>query len=275
MLLDAAVAYHIDLDKSWMIGDTERDVLAGKGAGCRTIGLNSGMGLKGAHTSPDYMMETLKHAVDFILDEPLKPVLEQVLQRYHAHLADETMNKPFVINIGGNTRSGKTTLASYLLYALREMQMPIQLISLDNWILPKPARDEANSVFERFNMLKLVKDIQALMRGESLEMTTYMHHPESKGDKVRYHIPQDKSHIVIIEGVVAISMPQLRGISSCKIFRALSQEKLRQRFIKFYTWKGYDMDYIEKVYAKRKADEYDLIDEDAEFAHILVAEGNF
>jgi histidinol-phosphate phosphatase family protein len=275
MLLDAAAAYHIDLHNSWMIGDTERDVLAGKGAGCRTIGLYSGMGLKGAHTSPDYMMETLKHAVDFIIDEPLKPVLEQLLERYKQHLADDSVTKPFVINIGGNTRSGKSTLASYLLYALKEMQLPVQLISLDNWILPKPARDEANSVFERFNMIKLVKDIQALMQGATLEMTTYMHHPESKGEKVLYQIPQDKKQMVIIEGVVAISMPQLRGISSCKIFRALSPEKLRQRFIKFYTWKGYDMDYIEKVYAKRKADEYDLIDEDAEFAHILVAEGDF
>lgn len=36
MLLEAAKDYNIDLDKSWMIGDSESDVLAGKAAGCKT-----------------------------------------------------------------------------------------------------------------------------------------------------------------------------------------------------------------------------------------------
>ena len=35
MLLDAAAAHRLDLPRSWMIGDAERDVLAGKAAGCR------------------------------------------------------------------------------------------------------------------------------------------------------------------------------------------------------------------------------------------------
>lgn len=37
MLLDAARRHGIDLQASWMIGDQERDVEAGRGAGCRTI----------------------------------------------------------------------------------------------------------------------------------------------------------------------------------------------------------------------------------------------
>lgn len=37
MLLQAARDFNIDLESSWMVGDSERDVLAGKQAGCRTI----------------------------------------------------------------------------------------------------------------------------------------------------------------------------------------------------------------------------------------------
>lgn len=37
MLLDAAAELGIDLAASWMIGDTDSDVLAGARAGCRTI----------------------------------------------------------------------------------------------------------------------------------------------------------------------------------------------------------------------------------------------
>jgi D-glycero-D-manno-heptose 1,7-bisphosphate phosphatase len=39
MLLDAAASYGIDLPASWMIGDSEMDVLAGKAAGCKTVRL--------------------------------------------------------------------------------------------------------------------------------------------------------------------------------------------------------------------------------------------
>ena len=37
MLLQAAEDFHIDLAQSWMIGDGENDVAAGKQAGCQTI----------------------------------------------------------------------------------------------------------------------------------------------------------------------------------------------------------------------------------------------
>jgi len=39
MLLRAAQAHNIDLSASWMIGDSDKDVEAGKNAGCRTLQL--------------------------------------------------------------------------------------------------------------------------------------------------------------------------------------------------------------------------------------------
>ncbi len=37
MLLEAADAHHLDLARSWMIGDNDTDITAGQRAGCRTI----------------------------------------------------------------------------------------------------------------------------------------------------------------------------------------------------------------------------------------------
>jgi histidinol-phosphate phosphatase family protein len=37
MLLTAARQHGIDLEESWMIGDTDSDILAGRSAGCRTV----------------------------------------------------------------------------------------------------------------------------------------------------------------------------------------------------------------------------------------------
>ncbi len=37
MLLEAAQDHHLDLSRSWMVGDNEKDVVAGQRAGCRTL----------------------------------------------------------------------------------------------------------------------------------------------------------------------------------------------------------------------------------------------
>ena len=42
MLLAAAEKYNIDLAESWMIGDSGRDVQAGRAAGCRTALIGEG-----------------------------------------------------------------------------------------------------------------------------------------------------------------------------------------------------------------------------------------
>ncbi len=69
MLLDAARDFNIDLSKSWFIGDTERDIIAGKAAGVKTIGVRTGRGSMGFATEPDFVFEDLHKAVEFILDQ--------------------------------------------------------------------------------------------------------------------------------------------------------------------------------------------------------------
>jgi len=48
LLLQAAKKYHIDLSQSWMIGDSDRDMVAGLAAGCSTIQLQEGFALSDA-----------------------------------------------------------------------------------------------------------------------------------------------------------------------------------------------------------------------------------
>ncbi len=42
MLYQAVEKYNIDLSKSWMVGDEESDILAGKAAGCKTVLIGTG-----------------------------------------------------------------------------------------------------------------------------------------------------------------------------------------------------------------------------------------
>ena len=48
MLLQAAKDFNIDLSRSWMIGDSENDVLAGENAGCKTVLLSGADDLRKA-----------------------------------------------------------------------------------------------------------------------------------------------------------------------------------------------------------------------------------
>lgn len=65
MLLKASRDLNIDLSRSWMIGDQETDLIAGKNAGCRTIFINPA---KQGHPMADAHFSSLLEAVTFILN---------------------------------------------------------------------------------------------------------------------------------------------------------------------------------------------------------------
>ncbi len=70
MILDAARAIGIDLGRSWTIGDTDADVLAGREAGCRTVLIEhpgSAHKRTGA-VRPDAVAVNLRTAVDLVLE---------------------------------------------------------------------------------------------------------------------------------------------------------------------------------------------------------------
>ncbi len=64
MLLKAARDHHLDLPSSFMIGDREEDVLAGRAAGCRTIRLFHQQ--EAPQTSADFAARSLTEAADWI-----------------------------------------------------------------------------------------------------------------------------------------------------------------------------------------------------------------
>jgi D-glycero-D-manno-heptose 1,7-bisphosphate phosphatase len=65
MLLAAAQAHHIDLASSWMVGDSDHDVEAGRSAGCKTVQLAEREG--GPEAGADLVAGSLLHAARQIL----------------------------------------------------------------------------------------------------------------------------------------------------------------------------------------------------------------
>ena len=77
MILAAAADLDIDLSRSWMIGDGDRDIQAGKAAGCRTILVRRGrkeasqttQSPQTSQVRPDFAATGMAEAADIILDQ--------------------------------------------------------------------------------------------------------------------------------------------------------------------------------------------------------------
>ncbi|MFH0907534.1 MAG: HAD-IIIA family hydrolase [bacterium] len=62
MLIEGANRHHIDLAHSWMVGDHERDVTAGRRAGCRTVLVHKDP----VETQADYRLDSMDEVPDFL-----------------------------------------------------------------------------------------------------------------------------------------------------------------------------------------------------------------
>ncbi len=69
MLREVAAQLELDLADAWMVGDTDADVAAGKGAGCRTvlIAYPGSAHKRAGHASPDLCVRNLCGAVERLL----------------------------------------------------------------------------------------------------------------------------------------------------------------------------------------------------------------
>jgi D,D-heptose 1,7-bisphosphate phosphatase len=260
MFLQAAFDFNLDLSKSFMIGDNGRDIEAAFNAGCVSVGVRSGYGMRKITLEPDFLFSNLAEAVNFIIDEPLKHVFDKIIQT-------ETRS-PVVILIGGNARSGKSTLASYLKIKMEQEGKKILRINLDNWILPEKKRSECKSVYDRFQLSKIETDIQQILAGITIQLQSYIRHPEHKSESIKYqYTGQD---FILIEGVVSLSSEALRDLARFKIFTDVQPDIHFKRFEDYYLWKGKDSFEINNLYKSRLTDEYQLIEKERIFADFIV-----
>lgn len=243
MLIEASKDFNIDLRKSYMVGDSERDIVAGKSAGCMTIGVRTGNGLKNTKIYPDFVFNDLMEAVDFITENYNRESIDKIITKVQSYGTQNCL-----IMIGGNTRSGKSTLAKQLQIVLDELGKKTVVIKLDDWIKPHHERTGNENLEERFNIALMQNDIQNLLLANSVE----------------------NSHIIIIEGVPALKLNFKSDFSTIKIFKEINAEELKARIYKYYTTKGLSTGQIDELYRVRNSDEYPIIAGHAELADIVV-----
>ena len=71
MLTTASAALEISLDCSFMIGDRESDIAAGRAAGCKTVFIDLDYSAEPKPRHPDFTVRSLAEATDRILTYPI------------------------------------------------------------------------------------------------------------------------------------------------------------------------------------------------------------
>jgi D,D-heptose 1,7-bisphosphate phosphatase len=264
MFLNAAADLNINLNESWMIGDSERDILAGINAGCTTVGVRTGYGIKKTRILPDYMFSNLYEAVNFITHDPLGSYTERIISQ----VTDEGGNMPRVLLIGGNTRTGKSTLASCLRIALEKKGKSVLVVGLDNWLIPEEQRTDEMDVYARFQLGSIERDVKKLIAGETIIVNTYANHPERETVPLVYMLKE--TDVVIIEGVVALSSAIIRDMADLRLFTSLPPVLFEARIYEYYTWRGKTAAEIRVLVEKRKDDEYQLIEKESNLADMII-----
>jgi D-glycero-D-manno-heptose 1,7-bisphosphate phosphatase len=69
-IIRSAKKYHLDLHRSWMIGDRDSDIVCGKAAGTRTIAIEYKYSIPHRGKScPDFIAANLNESVDIIIEQ--------------------------------------------------------------------------------------------------------------------------------------------------------------------------------------------------------------
>ena len=264
MFLKAIEKFNIDPALSYMIGDSERDIQAGINTGCITIGVRTGYGIKKTCIFPDYMFSNLAEAVDFIITDPYKEHFSEIFNRFSVYRG----KTPWMILIGGNTRSGKSTFASYLRIAFRKAGYKALQISLDNWLVPESNRTPGMNVYERFQVASMEKDILNMLSGKKITGKTYANHPLRNPLPVEYDAGE--TDILILEGVVALSSAALTGQAHLKIFMQVQEQVFVQRMMDYYSWREKSKEETLALVDKRQTDEYQIIEKESKLADLFI-----
>lgn len=248
-LLDQAKnELNISYNSSWMIGDATSDILAAKKAGVRSILVETGYaGMDNKYwVTPDYVVPSFSEAVDFLLD------IHPALQKIASSMLPMVHSKK-VIFVGGQSRSGKSTFASVLKEVIQATGKRCHLIATDRWLLSQANRREG--LFGRHDMLRFEAFLACIInaQNQTLNLPGYNKLKREQVDSVETLEIQSED-IFIVEGVVALSLPQINDYP--RIYIDLDEEARRKRVVKEYQLRGYEKKKAEIVYQSRMVDEF-------------------
>lgn len=260
MIEKAKEKFSINPENCFIIGDMTSDIKTGINANCRTILVNTGY--KGTdkkyEVQPDYEFDNLEDACKFI-------------KKYNSSNISSIISKieeNNLILIGGCARTGKTTLSENIKTILKTKNITSQIITLDSWIKDYEQRPVDGKVYQKFDYEKIVKDVTDLLNNKTIKITNYDR--ENRKQSEEYEVLTLNSKVLIIEGVVALDIPDLRNISNIKIFKDERDNIRIKRLEELLKTRKLSDDEIRNEINKRENEEVKYIKKTAIYADYII-----
>lgn len=235
-------SWNLDLENSWVIGDTLRDIGAGHAAGCWTVLLSSGDPRKEFDTlvnPPDFIFSDVATAIDFILGpfNSLYKVADQVAEQI---LACHKIN----IALSGPSRSGKSTFASLLKRALCLKSRTVDIFSTDAFL--KASETNHSRVFDD----ALAKRALSSLDRQLISCLRNRFHMHETGDYYACkQLDLTDDQVLILEGE---DIPYVNNQDIFHIRISTHEDTIFERFEKKYSMRGLGLEQINDLYSSRK-----------------------
>jgi histidinol-phosphate phosphatase family protein len=255
MLERAQHELNTDFSQSWMIGDTTTDIETAHRAGVKSILVETGYaGLD--HKYPrtaDFTLPDFPKAVEFIVDTFPK-AMEQAktwLQKVQAGQ---------VLLLGGQARSGKSSTASVLKFALQARGLRAHVFSTDQWLRSEPERQVG--VWGRHDVQALQRQFEELaqVRQKTVRISVPIYLKKTRSQlpsaiEIEIH-PDD---VIIFEGVIALSLVQHAQVTTHQYAVSIDEKQRKARFLDEYQRRMLTKETSEALYQARIADEYEFV----------------
>ncbi|MCX6237756.1 MAG: HAD-IIIA family hydrolase [Bacteroidia bacterium] len=256
MINKAIFDLNIDINQSWMIGDTTADIMLAYSTGLKSILVETGLaGLDEKYlVTPDFIVPDLLSGVSFILNiyprliKSIKPISKKIMRGE-------------IVFIGGQARSGKSSFASALRHILEEHHLRCHILSTDSWLLNETERGD--NILARHNIAKLQDVIQSLynpaLRPTHLVVPGYRKTRRENLPNARI-IKLNAEDIIIVEGVVALELARITQ-GKHKFFIEIEEYERKKRMLREYINRGFNLEAANAVYLERLREEVPWIEE--------------
>jgi histidinol-phosphate phosphatase family protein len=262
MIEQAVNELNIDLQHSWLIGDSTVDLLTAQRAGLLSILVETGFsGLDGRHwIAPDFIMPDMQTAANFILED--FPRLLTLCEKLGAGIGAGDF-----VFIGGLSRSGKSNIAGCLRHILKTKGQRTVVLKVDHWLHNEAER--APGVLGRYDINALHTIITQLSKRSTsvtLDLPFYDKVGRRRLEGVK-HITVEKDDIVIVEGTIALLlMDTVDERASHSWFIEMDEDERRKRVLREYRQRKFSAEEAEAIYTMRQQDETPVVLDSAESA---------
>ena len=238
-----------DFAQSWFIGDRSSRIRAANASGIRTILLESCVGGtdRDVPGTPEFTVPGIDEALQFI--KAGFRSLTGVCTTLSAGVRQGD-----VVLVGGLSRSGKTTFAHGMKFALKARGVPAQVLSIDRFLKDREARSPG--VIGRYDVGRLERLVRGMLvrtGPTSIGLPVYdklEQRAVDVGDRMLVS-PEDA---IIVEGTIALAIAE--GTANVhRFYVEVDETERRRRVIGEYLIRGRTRREAEDIYSSRQHDE--------------------